>query len=126
MAFRSRSFLTAGEKFILFYLAAVTQPTTLREIAEATGLSESHARVLCKDLVSREFVLRKLRGGRKRPLFAINCADSADKGPLRLVSVSGDYPILTRAIDVLNPRSLEKSWLMFFADVIEMRHSKPL
>ena len=121
MAYRHRSFLTAGAKFILVYLAAVTQPTTLREIAEATGLSESHARVLCKDLVSREFVLRKLRGGRKRPLFAINCADSADKGPLRLVSVSGDYPTLTRAFGALRPTGSKKSWQMFLAGVIEKR-----
>lgn len=116
----ARSFLTPGAKLILFYLAEVTEPKSCLDIAEGTGLSDSQTRVLCIDLLKRDFVHKKLRNGRKPPLFTINCADSTDKGPLRVVSVNGDYPILTRALDVLRPRGSEKSWQRFFAGVIEM------
>jgi len=70
MAYRRRSPLTAGARFILVFLAESSEPKSYLDIADGAKLSYFHTRHLCAELVKKGFILRTRDG--KQPVFSFN------------------------------------------------------
>lgn len=71
MAYRRRSLLTAGARFILSYLASASSPKSYLDISDGALLSYFHTRYLVVQLIKKGLITKSFEDGKKQPVFGL-------------------------------------------------------